>query len=505
MSRRLLLIAGTLVLLMTAWSPDVAPARPRADGEVGFSQPPDAAAPAEPHLPAQPGEFGGEWPSVTSDLIVGETAGPRKWGTATVDGMAMTSYSHGWTGCNVGSVPLQWIDGTPNHPVIGGNIYRLRNGRIEQLGQSWLKWEFCCLEGGVCGACSPYCGACCDHLGVGCSSPSTADRCGSQSLLGPRWIINPSTGVFTQNHPHPGSGTLDGRIVVRNDDLNPALNSGALFFGELLTLSPDDAAAGNGENNMSYKRLNVGAFTGGGYALGFTGLIARTLPAIYAWQAHGGGLNVPDPNVVIQTIDVTDGRLVLGYKAALAGNGLFHYEFALLNVNSDASVGSFSIPAGDAADVLLADIGFKDVDYGGDGMPYDLSDWPNNAGADGLLTWATTPFPVNPNANALRFGTMYNFRFDARTSPVDRLITIGRFKTGDSITVPGKGPAPLGDMNCDGVLDILDINAFTLALADPAAYAAAYPGCAATNGDMNADGQTDILDINPFADALAGG
>lgn len=63
----------------------------------------------------------------------------------------------------------------------------------------------------------------------------------------------------------------------------------------------------------------------------------------------------------------------------------------------------------------------------------------------------------------------------------------------------------LGDMNCDGVVDILDINPFILALSDPAAYAAAYPDCDRNLADVNGDGEIDILDINPFIALIAGG
>ncbi|TWT43914.1 hypothetical protein RAS1_03140 [Phycisphaerae bacterium RAS1] len=63
----------------------------------------------------------------------------------------------------------------------------------------------------------------------------------------------------------------------------------------------------------------------------------------------------------------------------------------------------------------------------------------------------------------------------------------------------------LGDMNCDGNVDILDINPFILALADPAAYQAAYPACKLENGDINGDGQVNVLDINAFVALLSGG
>ncbi|TWT45690.1 tRNA(Glu)-specific nuclease WapA precursor [Phycisphaerae bacterium RAS1] len=59
-----------------------------------------------------------------------------------------------------------------------------------------------------------------------------------------------------------------------------------------------------------------------------------------------------------------------------------------------------------------------------------------------------------------------------------------------------------GDMNCDGVVNILDLNAFTLAILDPAAYTAQYPNCNLTSGDINGDGLVNVLDINPFTDLL---
>lgn len=62
----------------------------------------------------------------------------------------------------------------------------------------------------------------------------------------------------------------------------------------------------------------------------------------------------------------------------------------------------------------------------------------------------------------------------------------------------------LGDLNCDGVVDILDINPFTLALSDPTGYSLAYPNCDINNGDVNDDGNVDVLDINPFIALLSG-
>ncbi|HPF38538.1 MAG TPA: hypothetical protein P5081_20940 [Phycisphaerae bacterium] len=60
----------------------------------------------------------------------------------------------------------------------------------------------------------------------------------------------------------------------------------------------------------------------------------------------------------------------------------------------------------------------------------------------------------------------------------------------------------LGDMNCDGVVSLADLNPMALALIDPAGYAAAFPACSIASGDMNADGAIDGLDIALFIAAL---
>jgi hypothetical protein len=61
-----------------------------------------------------------------------------------------------------------------------------------------------------------------------------------------------------------------------------------------------------------------------------------------------------------------------------------------------------------------------------------------------------------------------------------------------------------GDMNCDGAVDGFDIDPFFLALGDPAAWQARFPGCDLLNGDINRDGTADGFDIEPFFGLLQG-
>lgn len=61
------------------------------------------------------------------------------------------------------------------------------------------------------------------------------------------------------------------------------------------------------------------------------------------------------------------------------------------------------------------------------------------------------------------------------------------------------------DMNCDGVVGFSDNNAFVLALSNPTAWYATYPGCNILNGDINGDGVTSMADINPFVALMSAG
>src|SRR5213079_1349997 len=57
------------------------------------------------------------------------------------------------------------------------------------------------------------------------------------------------------------------------------------------------------------------------------------------------------------------------------------------------------------------------------------------------ITWNSETFAQNQNANAIRFGTLYNFRFDADQPPQTTDATVGFFKTGSPMLVAIQAPA----------------------------------------------------------------
>ncbi len=65
-------------------------------------------------------------------------------------------------------------------------------------------------------------------------------------------------------------------------------------------------------------------------------------------------------------------------------------------------------------------------------------------------------------------------------------------------------PPPIGDVNCDGSVDFFDIDAFVLAVTDPAGYADMYLDCDILLADVNGDGAVDFFDIDSFVALVTG-
>jgi hypothetical protein len=65
--------------------------------------------------------------------------------------------------------------------------------------------------------------------------------------------------------------------------------------------------------------------------------------------------------------------------------------------------------------------------------------------------------------------------------------------------------ARIGDINCDGSVNVFDIDPFVLALTNPTGYAAAFPDCSIYSADINEDGLVNAFDIDPFVQVLVGG
>ncbi len=362
------------------------------------------------------------------------------------------AFSLGSHTCNIGDEDLRWGNSWEGSPVLAMNAYRMNNGRLEQIGMSWTKHACCAAAGNGCAnvSCNGVGGS---ELGIGCRDIYGAGYNAIQSNLGARSNINVYTGALT-DATGSGSSDIDRRLQVHQTDLG---NPGALYFVEGVYVGSDDAEAGNWLNNCSYKQVVVN----GALDMSPTGPMYTYVPAIYAWRDHGNGINNPDMSVEITNFDIMDeGRFIVGCKVTDNGDGTFRYEYAIFNINSDQSGAGFSIPR--PAGVNITNAGFKDVDYHS-GELYDNTDWSVNIASDSITWSGTQTFAQNQNANALRWGTMYNFWFDADAAPTDGTATIGLFKPGtfDSTTGTVKVPGGADDCPCDfntsGAVDVVDL------------------------------------------------
>ena len=63
-------------------------------------------------------------------------------------------------------------------------------------------------------------------------------------------------------------------------------------------------------------------------------------------------------------------------------------------------------------------------------------------------------------------------------------------------------PGLVGDMNCDGNVNLADIDPFTLALINPTGYSAAFPACQINNADANSDASVSGADVAGFVSML---
>lgn len=374
--------------------------------------------------------------STGPDVIVGSLTGTMN--VAPSNGF--DAVSMGTTSCNVGSAVVAWIASTNDHPVIRQNVYRYKvvdgAGRFEQVGMSWVKHGFGALQQSLCCTCQP--GGDWNHLGVGCSDPYDAGTNGSQSLLGPNWQVNAHTGFFPYPpaNPSQGSGSVYRRCQISLGDLEPTSGSTTRYFGEGHYVTEDDALAGNQNNNASWRALTV---SGGPSDFAFTlsGSTVQGEPAIRAWPTL-------DPAVQLVDLPVPgDGLILLGSRSTDLGGGQWRYQYAVYNMNADRNVGSTSVPL--PSGVTVSNAKFH-------GVAYHDGDGPGDSNFSGLewlssqtgnaITWSTQTEAQNASANAIRWGTMYSFRFDANAPPVSGPITLGLWKAGSPPSIVGTGDVP---------------------------------------------------------------
>jgi len=270
------------------------------------------------------------------------------------------------------------------------------------------------------------------------------------------------TGPGTHAHPYAdpaGDETIRGKIQVHTADLG---QTGAAYFVEVHYVTHDEPPALRA-NNVSWVQVLMPSAPPYTDHVVNVGSEAEEQSALHAWLAS-------DPGVVITPVsDADGGQFEVAYRVTPnppdgSGTSTWHYEYAVHNTHSHRAARSFRVAI--ASDATLSNIGFHDVDYhSGDGHSsaggnnFDGTDWTATS-ANGFVEWQMD-FGANiDNANALRWGTTYNFRFDADRPPADAPAELVHYRDaagtppandvlafgvlGPSLLIPG-----CGDLMCD--------------------------------------------------------
>jgi hypothetical protein len=420
------------------------------------------------------------------DLRVAEVTDVFRWGTR--DGWI--AYSVGTIVCNQGDQIAAWDRFTPAHPVIAQNMVRVANGRIEQIGVSWVKHGFSADL-------APYCGTCTtppnyngQQLGIGCADAYTAGLNGELWTLGPRSPINPATGVFPFPVDFTGipaaTPTIGRRIQVRPAAVDPAQNPGARYFAECQFVAADEAQAGNSNDSTSYREFVVNPSN-------FNWTVAPgaptrvSTPMIYAWREV-------DPDVRVEFADIPgDGRVLLASRVTPLGGGLWRYVYAVQNLTSDLAVASVEVPWTTCPPPTPPAVTLPAY-HSGEAWSNDHWQFAQSAGR---VVWATPQSHAqSATASALRWGTLATIEITADRPPVEGSMVLGLFKPNPtaSITIQGFVPGRGTDVNADGFVDFFDYDDYVAGfeLGNPAT-------------DFNGDGFLDFFDFDDFVQSFEEG
>jgi hypothetical protein len=365
------------------------------------------------------------------DVIVGFVDNGRE--DSRIDGAALTPPRSGvfvgLTGstnsCNAGDAALQWQEfPSVKHPVISLNLYRLADGRMEQIARSWVKHGFFATNRNACAGITGMLRQCPpatpggNQLIPGCSDLYASDLNADPDNLGPRSKINPTTGNFDSTAKDltgfPSSHPAERIMLVDQADLQ---RPGARFFLEAHYITADDAAAGNARNNTTYKEVKP-TLLGGVWTLQNASEDIRRQPAITAWAQDGAKISEKETS--------ESGRakafIFVASKSTALQGGTFRYDYAVYNMNSDLAIQSFSVPVGRTPPLNIEN---KEVESHGDIWSNDR--WQHKV-QDGRVTWSTRKFTDHQNANAIRWGTTYNFWLESGSAPLNAQATITLFK-----------------------------------------------------------------------------
>jgi len=312
------------------------------------------------------------------------------------------------------------------HPYLIWNLYRVdQNGRVDHIGRSGVKHAFLttnvqCSDA-TCGSVS---GA---ILGKGCRDVYSSGNNDQGSALGPRREIVPAKGLWGRCgsiydalpcdniNDSPGDpNQLRDRMLVLESEINSTNYPNATYYFESWYIVRDDVDI---YNTMGYRRViptfntvwqmpSTGAFVTG--------------PFIDTWAPPTAAGNVK--NVEIAS---PDGQARVAVKAVYTGNGIWRYDYAVMNFSFSRESKALVPVAGQPnAEVYRVDrnFGFSAFQVQSDAQaaPVNLrfSDGDTNAGNQwSSVIGANNVRWTGVESSALNWGTLYSFSLESELAP----------------------------------------------------------------------------------------
>ena len=389
-----------------------------------------------------------------SNTVAGLDSTVYNLGDLRVNGRRGPAYPNGEVGitnghsfCNSGSVHIPWTGSSgglmiDTYPKIAFMIARLSNGRMVQVsGKSFLKHSRIAFNFSS-GPCGPCTSGPSNHHRIGCSDTYSTGFNGNRYNLGPTTEVNPWLGTWDSQNSYfdRGDPAVSGPAAfdrvqsltssqtnsfdsVKNRMIVPEaeLAVSGQFFTQVHLMIQGEAVANRADNirnrGCSFN-WSGSSWSDSWVGSSLNGSVLTRWPGASLNQGQNGN---------------DDGRFLVAVNVTGPVNGMWHYEYAIHNLDNDRGGASLRLPVCPTARVENA--GFRDIDSD------SLNDW-SFSRSGGEISFLATP------SNAIDWNTIYNFWFDSDAAPVAGTSSIDQARIGPgalSVNVATEVPGLLGN------------------------------------------------------------
>jgi hypothetical protein len=270
-------------------------------------------------------------------------------------------------------------------------------------------------------------------------------------------------------------------------------------------LTPADGAPGDGFGVLAVCGDTIlvgspyhdhgGVNAGAAYVFTFDGQSWSQQAELIASDAHGSdyfgcSVALADGTAVIGAYGWTGPAAWSGKTYVLTVDDLDWIERAILTASDGRTSGWFGFAVAMSGDTVLIGAPCAVGNADQSGKAYAFAGLTSDCNANGIPDLYDIAACTSPDCNA-------------NTVPDECDLASGTSADADNSGLPDE--CEVGDLDCDGDVDLGDINPFVMVLSDPVGWQAEYPDCYILRADVNQDGTVNFGDINPFVALLTGG